>query len=397
MISVKAYKESYVFKLCKSATSYFELGMERFLEAEKGDKDYSESILGNICIAIELSMKAYLANKSLALVYERLPDKLYITLLCEDEFQLSDSWSDILNDRLKSITFDRSIKLIETILENSSKNNEIFKKHISELKHIRNNAVHSVLNVVNPVVYISTMYSAIKVIEVLLTGIPSDSDLHDVWKGYSQSAFYINQNEIILAKVKGKINNARSLKKYNPVSNKVDNIFEEVLIDCPACSNKAILKGNAYKPSFANEFDRIQLYSESVECKSCSLVLDGYEELEIAKIPEYVELEQTYIGAEYYWSDFYFKKEIQELFGTKDENIVNRIKSWCKRKSSETSESEYSCMMKMYDDVLDKSYELNSIRELRFLKENKSDLDAEGQREFYFDQTLRQFLGISEG
>ncbi|OIQ17220.1 MAG: hypothetical protein BM556_13485 [Bacteriovorax sp. MedPE-SWde] len=393
MITVKEYKERYIKQLCKSSASYFEIGAELFHEAENGEREHTESILGNVCIAVELAMKAYLANKSLTLVYEKLPDKLHITLLCQDEFLLTDSWSDILNDKMRSISFDRCIVLISTILSDKSKECSVFSKYISELKSVRNNSVHSVMSVDNPVVFIATIFSSMKVLEILLAGIPEDTGLHDMWKDYSESDFYNNQNEKLLAKVKGKINTARNSKKFNTQIPLVQNEFEEVLYDCPACSSKALLSGTIYRTDAVSEFDPVVLYTEKLKCNSCTLLLDDYEELELAKIPEFVELNKTYSDAEEYWSELYFVREIRNLFGTKDEALIKKIKLWCEKKAAETRDSEQSCLMKMYDDALDKRYEKRAVQQLKLLRDNEEDYENHLQTDLFFEQNLSDILG----
>jgi len=108
---MKKLQSEIVQNLISAATGYGKAGLA-FFNSNLGFGKNSQVAIGNMAIAIELLLKAFIANHSLLLLYKGLPIELRCALLTPDlmpkSFRLAPYEIDLKSSTYNSIELDRA-------------------------------------------------------------------------------------------------------------------------------------------------------------------------------------------------------------------------------------------------------------------------------------------------
>ena len=286
---VEKIKEHISRDLRSSAISYYKIGIDSFHESRRKNWVDFQPALGNLCISVELMMKAVVAEKALALLYTGLPDEALLLLCYPDSLTKEHNSLSYLNDLkyfvFKSIETDKAISLFYHFYPDLKQE---YKGFFLSISGIRNISVHASVPDfqrydLESIAYHSTkLYAKLSEMKVFKY-LP-----YRVEKNTESFLKYYEDEKV--KKVKNALDTARKKVK----SGKLDictqyyHDWEYMSQECPICGNSGVLIGETEESS---DEDGISLTFEcgGFECEACGLELEDYDELTLAGMDTYVD------------------------------------------------------------------------------------------------------------
>ncbi len=273
-----------VYDLRSCSQSYYDIGINIFHESRlKGWIDFQPAI-GNLSIAVEILLKALIAQKSISLLYSNLPDEA-ILLLCYPE-SLSNSHNskgfinDLKNFTYKTIELDKAISLFYHFFPSYKQE---YRQFLSSLSVIRNISVHASVPDFQRYELDRIAYFSTKLFTLIYD--------QKVFEHYSfkqldkTEKFMQTYEDDKVKKVKDAISNARQNVKngnLNETDYFLDN-WQSMLGSCPICGGDAIYYGET-EEEIDHEGLHLSFLCDSLSCGSCGLELEDFEELEWAGV-----------------------------------------------------------------------------------------------------------------
>lgn len=275
--------------LRSSARSYYKIGMDSFHETRRRSWVDFQPAIGNLCISVELLLKAVVAEKALAMLYSGLPDEALLLLCYPESLTETHNSLSYANDLkyfvFKAIEIDKAVSLFYHFHPELKQE---YKSFLSSLSSIRNISVHASVPdfqryELESIAYHSTKLF-IKISEI------------NVFKYFSVQVEKKTENflkyyeEEKIKKVKQALEEARKKVK----SGKLDlcsvycDDWDSMSHECPICGSSGVLLGETEENS---DEDGITLTfeCESFSCEACGLELEDYDELTLANIDTTVD------------------------------------------------------------------------------------------------------------
>lgn len=268
--------------LAKTALSYYKIGRGVFFETRRNAWSEFQPAIGNLAIAVELLLKAIVAEKALGSLFTNLPDELSIYLINNEAlpktFKIDKYLGDLQGFSFKSIEFDQAVGRLYVFYP-ETKNR--FKLFFANLAKIRNQSVHGTIPgfkryELDRLMYLSTQIfqfvsenNSIKYFQFKL-----DADTKRFVDGY-------RANEI--DKVKKAIESAQQMVKNGTANREYLSVDDwgQFVVKCPVCGSDAVCFGET-----EHEIDQDGVYltfnADGFECDACGLALDDYDEMQLA-------------------------------------------------------------------------------------------------------------------
>lgn len=359
MITVNQWKNDYIKELGIASSDYLSIAFQQYVDLIKADhKRIPDAILGNATISLELALKAFIASRSLTLIFEKLPDNLNVALQAKDNTRFHSEWSSILNgNNIKTISFERCISLVSLLLNEKPSERSRFLKLTKGVNNIRNNSIHSILFRKNHVLVVGVLSNILSAISIFAPKLPQRNHLMKVCKSLSKEEFIVTLKDTAFKRVQAKLQDTTSELPVKNITPTVLYPHEQIISSCPKCKRSCLLEGfvaEYYLDDVIGDIDDdLFMYPYSLDCPNCGLKLDGFEELVMAKIDEKVPLNITNEEFEEFNKDRVLYNEISRVYKTKDKKIIDEISINIIRQERETGESRYTILSDIDDNLLD--------------------------------------------
>ena len=271
-----------------AAAGYGRAGMG-LMFAPRGIGRNAQAAIGNLAIATELLLKAYIANQNLALLYKDLPLDLRCALLAPDKmpagFRIQPYVIDLKGSAYKSLELDEAISVFYIFFPEIKQRLNLY---LRDLVRHRNICVHAVhpdcreYEVERAAFLLLTLVKHIGTVEARLVRYRNWGDKK------SNEAFLARFNEVRLDNVHKKVEAARKrAKKITDKTSLSPQEWDWCPLQCPVCGSDGVVYGETQADADFDE-DGVQegvtlvFWAERFECDDCGLTLDDYDEMKVA-------------------------------------------------------------------------------------------------------------------
>lgn len=269
-------------ELAKSARDYLKVGMKMF-------HDHSgigiQAPIGNMAIAIEIILKAFIAEYNPGLLFKDLPLELKVLFACPRIEIKRFNWRrydiDLRSFGYKTIELDECISIFYILLPDHK---QLLQPYFRFLSNIRNKSVHASIPSFQNYDMDRTAYLALNIHKILV-----DAKVFSYFPYYQSErdkAFLASFDASRAERVSKKIEKAK--KQSKELKHELSLIstegWDSFITDCPICGSEGILGGytDEWTSGDIESVDYgLEYYADSYECFECGLVLDDVNELEL--------------------------------------------------------------------------------------------------------------------
>ncbi len=286
---MKEIQQEITSNLVLAATGYARAGMGLMLGAAGLGRN-AQAAIGNLAIATELLLKAFIAKQDLTLLFKGLPMELRCALAAPEtmpkSFRILPYEIDLKSSAYKSLELDEAIAMFCFFFPGFKKR---YGSHLRFLARHRNTCVHAVHPDCREYEVERTAFLFLALVKHIESE-AADLVLYRNWGDKKKNeTFFTRFDEARLNRVHGKVEAAR--EKAKRLSEKVSLESEEwdwYPIECPVCGSDGILSGETQAEPDYDE-DGIGGFSlsfigETFECEQCGLELEDYDEMQIAGV-----------------------------------------------------------------------------------------------------------------
>ncbi len=287
---MKNVQNEIVRDLARAAAGYGQAGLA-IVHKTTGHSNIPQVAIGNLSIAIELLLKAFIAKQSLLLFFKNLPLELRCVLAAPEAMPRS-FHSVPFEVELKASTF-KSLELDEAIATFGVFSPEFkkqFGSHLRFLSNHRNICVHAVHPDYREYEVDRTTFLFLSLVEFLRQKdtelaswifLDNEEKNMEFLKRFDEERLNRVHQKIEAAKQKAK--QVEKVMLYDPEE------WDSYPVECPVCSSCAILWGETTaEPDYDRDYVPcgVCLYfiGETFECEHCGLSLDDYDEMKIAGV-----------------------------------------------------------------------------------------------------------------
>jgi hypothetical protein len=270
--------------LAASARAYYRIGITEYLNAEARMWESYQAAVGNLAVAIELMLKAFVARSCFRKLYVALPDELDIFLSQTDTPPASVSlrpFEDALRSfDQKTIDLNQAISIYEIYFPDRKAE---LHSYLAFLAATRNVSVHAALpdfqrHDLNRVSYLAiSIMKHLEKQKILVE--PADLALktQDILKRFDRERI-----ERVTKKIKTARHNAKRLTgKRNAIFTNPHN-FDELVIPCPICGTEIITSGYTEEKIVAEDDASLTYFLSEFHCTECGLEIDDPRDLRLA-------------------------------------------------------------------------------------------------------------------
>lgn len=290
---VKKLQNKYVRSLADAGRDYLRAGLTLFHRHNRVPNYYTpQAAVGNLAVAVELMLKAFIARKNLLLIFKRLPLELRVLLSCPADLPKNFNWRafdvDIKAAKYPSIDLGECISIFFIFFPEMKQR---LQSHLRILIRARNASVHSFLPSFQKYEVERAAYVALQIYLKLC-----DENVYYFCKLDKEDEEFIQRfQDERLQRVQKAIEDAKrrakDLKgKPLEISYVLDH-WETEIVTCPICGSDAILEGYTdiveWEPDQDGDVPEPGLFffPETFRCDECKLELNDYDELLLAGIP----------------------------------------------------------------------------------------------------------------
>ena len=286
---MKEIQKEITNNLVWAAGGYARAGMGLMLGATELGRN-AQAAIGNLAIATELLLKAFIAKQDLSLLFKGLPMELRCALAAPEtlpeSFRLLPYEIDLKSSVYKSLELDEAIAMFCFFFPDFKKR---YGSHLRFLARHRNTCVHAVHPDCREYEVERTAFLLLTLIKHIESEV-ADLVRYSNWGDKEKNETFLTRfDEARLNRVHRKVESAR--EKAKSLSEKVSLEPEEwdwYPIECPVCGSDGILSGETQAEPDYDE-DGIGGFSlgfigETFECEQCGLELEDYDEMQIAGV-----------------------------------------------------------------------------------------------------------------
>jgi len=275
-------------ELARSGIGYLKAGLELFYRERNSTSPLIEPAIGNLAVAIELMIKAFLAKNNLILLFRDLPLELRILFTCPEKMS-----TDTLNLRhydteLRSFTYKtfELNELISSFLILFPEHRQVLRPYFRLLSRCRNASIHLSLPSFQRYELERTAYLALYVYQILTD---KEFSLYFYYHLTEQDKHFLSEyNEERIERVRRKIEEAKEKAKKIEAKNiwvSVDG-WDAYETECAICGCGGMLTGETQVEADIDEDGTANPYlvflADTFKCDGCGISLDDVEELQLA-------------------------------------------------------------------------------------------------------------------
>jgi len=284
----------YAEKLSRIALDFLTIGLKEFHQPRRSDWQHYQVALANLCVGIELLVKAYVASHNLALLFVGLPLKSRARLLCPNSMPAGSKWDalelDLKAALYKTIDLGDAVALLYIFRPELKQD---LHAHMRMIQKYRSVAVHSLCPSFE-------RYAAERVAYVALRLAKTFADSGDITIAHSfldqnNQRFLTQFDEKRIKRVKKAIEEAMEKARRSPRETRWVSAdgWDEYEGKCPICGNGTLIEG--YTELEAEQVDEgewdqyLVFHADRMKCSFCGLTLEDSWELDLAGVDtEYV-------------------------------------------------------------------------------------------------------------
>lgn len=275
-------------QLSRSAMGYLKSGLELFHSERKSSVMIIEPAIGNLAIAIELMLKAFVAKNDLLLLFKELPLELRILFTCPDIVPLKNfNWRqydvDLYSFRYKTLQLDELISVFYVFFPDYR---QALKPYFKLISSCRNASIHFLLPSFQRYELDRTAYLALLVYKYLDSSNTFGIGRYTLKEEDEQ--FMASFGEEQVERVRKEIERAKDIAKgikEKHIGIAVDG-WDDYVTKCPVCGCDGILTGFTDIEADVQDDGSPEPYliflADSFACEGCSLSLNDVEELKLA-------------------------------------------------------------------------------------------------------------------
>lgn len=229
-------QEEIAWNLEKAALSYFEVGLELFHKVQNTTWQNFQPAIGNICIAVELLLKWYIAKKSIIEVFKNLPMEarllLSMTIQNNDPIKYRQFAIDLRTFYYKTIEIDECIGIFYLFYPDKK---QLFKPHLSLLSNIRNICVHAAIPTFQRYDLQRTAYLSIKLFDLIHPDVRKGVFFRQLKKKNDNFIREFDDQRVLLFEKKIREAKEKSKKITQLPAISISSEWEEYIEPCPIC------------------------------------------------------------------------------------------------------------------------------------------------------------------
>jgi hypothetical protein len=286
MASYIELRDRLVADLVRASKGYFAVGVKEFLNPHSREP---QSAAGNLAIALEFMLKAYLATRSPLLIYREVSDDIRIPLICHADFPSERFWiraeNELRSPQAKLIGLKECLTTAFLLLPQMRIALDTHGEYVCK---IRNASVHGVIHRMSGYDIDRTAYATIRAAQILNEMEPFLKRTLYVTKQSQDftAAFDSNRVEYVRTQIEAARVKLKSLTSQAPAI-EVDD-WDLFVISCPVCQSDCLLTGETSDGVDVEPEGDAHVYLEfgasSLSCKHCGLTLRDREELRLADV-----------------------------------------------------------------------------------------------------------------
>ncbi len=286
---MKTIQKEITGNLVWAATGYARAGMGLML-GTTGLLRNAQAAIGNLAIATELLLKAFIAKQDLTLLFTGLPMELRCALAAPkampSSFRSAPYEIDLRSSAYKNLGLDEAIATFCVFFPEIKKR---YGSHLRFLARHRSTCVHAV----HPDCREYEVERTAFLFLTLVRHLESEDDELLQYRSWGDK----EKNEAFLSRFdEARLNSVH--KKVEEARDKAKTLTEKVSLDpeewdwypmeCPVCGSDGVASGETQdEPEYDEDgFGGISLsfLAETFECEQCGLQLEDYDEMKIAGI-----------------------------------------------------------------------------------------------------------------
>ena len=283
---ISELKQEITGSLKNSSKSYYSVGINLFHSLRTKTYLEFQPAVGNLCIAVELLLKAIVAQKAFRYLYTNIPIEVQLMLTnpeaLDNSFNPRKFSADLKTFKYNTIELHQAISLFYQFYPQKKQE---YKPYFSLLSFVRNVSVHGALPPfqryeLDRIAYISTKIFAFA----------SESKIFDyfyVLFDEKTKQFMKAYDAERIERVKKAIEDAKSKSKkidhYGSFILSSDEL-EYMVIQCPICGSDAFINGYTDEDTDPEHGIFLTFFADSFQCEECGLKLLDSKELELAGI-----------------------------------------------------------------------------------------------------------------
>ena len=252
--------------------------------------------IGNLAIAIELLLKAFIAKQSLLLLFKNMPLELRCAIAAPkampESFRKAPYEIDLKASAYKSLELNEAITIFGIFFP-AMKNR--LGSHLRFLSRHRNTCVHAALPDFREYEMERTAFLFLTLVEHFKKQEPVLLKYTNWGDGEKNKKFLERFDEKRLNRVHSQVEAAKEkAKKLTEKLSLSSDEWDWYAVECPVCGNDGFLYGETQAET--EDSDRyfeggttLIFIGETFECEQCGLTLDDYDELKIAGIEPNVD------------------------------------------------------------------------------------------------------------
>ena len=287
-----------------------------------GTEDSNPQVaIGNLSIAIELLLKAFIAKQSLLLLFKNLPFELCCAIAAPEampeSFRKAPYEIDLKSSAYKSLKLNEAIATFSIFFPDMKKR---LASHLNFLSRHRNTCVHAALPDFREYEMERTAFLFLTLVEHLKEKEPELLNPFDLGEDKLNKQFLERFDEDRLKRVHSEIEAAR--EKAKKLTEKITLSSDEwdwYPVECPVCGSDGTLCGETqakieyeeYGGRIGEAYRTLSFIGEGFGCLECGLTLIDFDELKIAGIDPDVDRsdEVDRWDAEYCTDDYGYEGE----------------------------------------------------------------------------------------
>ncbi len=263
------------------------------LHGIKGSVTNPQVTIGNLAIAIELLLKAFIAKQSLLLLFKNLPLELRCAIAAPEAmpktFRKAPYEIDLKASMYKSVELNEAIDTFGIFFPAMKKR---LGSHLRFLSRHRNTCVHAALPDFREYEMERTAFLFLTLVEHLKKKEPELLKYYILSEDKLNKQFLARFDEDRLKRVHSKIEAAREkAKELTEKPSLSSDEWDWCPVECPVCGSDGILTGETEPDTegitygdYGDVYMTLTFSGETFECEQCGLTLSDFDELKIAGI-----------------------------------------------------------------------------------------------------------------
>jgi len=271
-------------ELTRSAMGYLRNGLELFRKERTSIYPCIEPALGNLGVAIELMLKAFVVKNNPLLLFRDLPLELRAMFTCPDTVPKSFNWRrydvDIRSFAFKTVELDELVSAFYVFFPDEKQALHPFFRFLSKCRNV---SIHASLPSFQQYELDRTAYLALRVLDIL-NGCETFG--YQAYQLTEKDKEFVSSFEASRAeRVRKKIEQAKEKSKALELGKVWMSVegWEAYVTSCPVCGSEGVLGGYTDLSGEQDEDEQFHPYlyflADSFECSECGLMLEDIEEL----------------------------------------------------------------------------------------------------------------------